>query len=196
MVQRNYIKLLLDLICDKHPSTLGSLICLAILLKNMGKRDEAEQLYRSRLAKETLGDKHPMASSSRICDGSPPPRFLGSSCRRTPSRHTPLMMDDTQPWRVLSMAPLKGEVRCLEKVQNEYGGDWSQLVAWPIMPSCRQSLSFLWPSPLPLCTHREDAHGMLGSPSSLSLPPLVNIVEEYINAAVAWSSEAWISKTA
>ena len=53
---------------DKHPSTLGSLICLAILLKNIVKRDEAEQLYRSRLAarKETLGDKHPMASSSRI----------------------------------------------------------------------------------------------------------------------------------
>ena len=40
----------------------------------------------------------------------------------------PLMMDDTNPWRILSLAPLKGKSRCLEKVENEYGGDWSQLV--------------------------------------------------------------------
>ena len=40
----------------------------------------------------------------------------------------PLMMDDKQPCRVLSVAPLKGHKRCLEKVTNEYDGNWSQLV--------------------------------------------------------------------
>ena len=41
----------------------------------------------------------------------------------------PLLNEDTQgPWRVLNVAPLKGETRCREKVQNEYGDDWSKLV--------------------------------------------------------------------
>jgi len=40
----------------------------------------------------------------------------------------PLMMDEKSPWRVLSVAPLKGQERCREKVANEYDGDWSLLV--------------------------------------------------------------------
>ena len=41
---------------------------------------------------------------------------------------SPLMKNNENPWFVLNVAPLKGEDRSKEKVENEYGGDWSQLV--------------------------------------------------------------------